>query len=139
MRKLRKVAIPLVCVLLGYLIGELLNAGMPMKVQTSIVATRWSGTAQQESGLESFYGAQVYTVRTGKNAFSVRGQVWIGGGGEESSVGYFDDLGELGTAANWDEAVKTWGQIDWSDTALTIGPGKTGPVVVPRTRIENHR
>lgn len=100
----------------------------PKAVQ-NIVAMSWGDGKYGKA----FYGAEIYLVPVGQK-FSVRGRVWIGRGNS-----YFQDLGELELVNNPEDAVANWGQITWSPSNLTIGPGNPSPVTLPMAKLESHR
>ena len=54
-------------------------------------------------------------------------------------MNYKYDLGEIGTAKNMVEAVKSWGTMTWSQKGLAIGSEQSTVYFLERSKIESHR
>ena len=79
----------------------------------------------------AFYGVEVYLVPM-RDGFSVRAKVHI------NRNDYYHDCGQLGLVKQPQEAVKTWGDINWQPEGLYIGEGDN-TYFLPRQKIESHR
>lgn len=131
-------------VLLSFLVGIVTGAlatwiaveGTGRRAVQNIVAMRWG--EGKRYGNQLLYGAEVYlqpaSDRTDQPRYSVLGRVWIGRGD-----GYWHDLGQLGSVSDPAEASDKWGEIQWDDAGLTIGPGNPKPTVISWEKLESHR
>jgi hypothetical protein len=121
-------AITVVALLLGFIVGWVQASSVSAITLERVVAMKWG---DGEYG-PSFYGAHVY-LEPASSGYSVRARVYIGRGND-----YFHDCGELGIVQNDTEAVAKWGTIYWRDDGLHIGSG-TSEYFLPRAKIESHR
>jgi hypothetical protein len=102
-----------------------------------LVAAGWGDSKYGKA----FYGARVYYTAEGNNQLKVwlsvqidRGSVW---------TQYSHEPRLLGVVASPAEAVAAWGQLNWTERGLQVGPvagsaaGKA--YLFPTAELENHR
>lgn len=117
-----------VALLIGYLVGAVVESNASTKELERLVAVSWGDGKYGPA----FYGAHVY-LEPVTSGYSVRGRVYIGRGND-----YFHDCGELGTVQTDAEAVARWGAIEWREDGLHIGSG-TNHYFLARGQMERHR
>ena len=124
MKRILTALLALLLMAAGFAAGWLISARRSETRLDRVVAFRWGDGKYGDA----FYGAQVYLDPL-PAGYSVRARVYIGRGND-----YFEDLGEIGTAADDTEAVKKWGAIEFLPDGLHIGV-----YFLPRERLEAHR
>jgi hypothetical protein len=131
---------PIVFLLTGLVIGALTCSfaaeGNGHAAIQRVVAMRWG--QGKKYGSQVPYGAEVYLEPALAPDSPMRclvcARVWIGRGND-----YWNDLGELGVVDDPLQATERYGELDWNDVGLTIGPGDPAPRVFEWKRIESHR
>ena len=122
--------------LIGFSVGRLVTEGRSRQPIQNVVAIRWG--EGKKYGKQLPYGAEVYLqaapTPNSPSRCSVHGRVWIGRGND-----YWHDLGQLDVVDDPAEATEKWGEIEWNDVGLSIGPGTPKPLVVEWKKLETHR
>ena len=98
----------------------------------NVIAVNWGDSKYGNA----FYGAYLYGTPK-KDHISVSLTIHIGRG--TPFMNYKYDLGEIGTAKNMVEAVKSWGTMTWSQKGLAIGSEQSTVYFLERSKIESHR
>jgi hypothetical protein len=120
--------IGVVALLVGYLVGAVVEGNASRKELGRLVAVSWGDGKYGPA----FYGAHVY-LEPVTSGYSVRARVYVGRGND-----YFHDCGELGRVQTDAEAVARWGTIEWREDGLHIGRG-TNHYFLPKAKLESHR
>ena len=117
-----------VALLVGYLVGAVVEGNASRKELGRLVAVSWGDGKYGPA----FYGAHVY-LEPVTSGYSVRARVYVGRGND-----YYHDCGELGTVQTDAEAVARWGTISWSEDGLRIG-SSTNQYFLARAKLESGR
>ena len=98
----------------------------------SIIAVSWGAPQGQTQPL--IYQARVSVDGDdGNGQLEVRAVVYIGSGM------YQHDIGLIGTATSYEDALKRFGEITWTETELQIGGSDGVQGRLSRSALESHR